>query len=53
MNTLRLRSSHIPEAWALPRFVRLGSLVGALLDIFAEAHAMAVAAEKAPFITER
>jgi hypothetical protein len=53
MNTLRLRSSHIPEAWALPRFARLGSFVGTLLDIFAEAHAMAVAAEKAPFITER
>jgi hypothetical protein len=53
MNTLRLRSSHIPEAWALPRFARLGSFVDTVLDIFAEAHAMAVAAEKAPFKTER
>ena len=53
MNTLRLRTSHIPEAWALPRLARFGSLVGTLFDIFAEAHAMAVAAEKAPFITER
>jgi hypothetical protein len=56
MNTLRLRSSHIPEAWVLPRFprfARLGNFVGTLLDIFAEAHAMAVAAEKAPFMTER
>jgi hypothetical protein len=53
MNTLRLRSSHIPEAWALPRFSRLGTFVGALFDIFAEANAMAIAAEKAPFITER
>jgi hypothetical protein len=49
MNTLRL-NSHIPEAWVLPR---VGNFFGALLDIFAEAHAMAVAAEKSPFITER
>ena len=35
MNTLRLRSSHIPEAWALPRFARLGTFVSTLLDIFA------------------
>jgi hypothetical protein len=53
MNTLRLRSSHIPETWALPRFARLGTFVSTLLDIFAEANAMAVAAEKAPFVTER
>jgi hypothetical protein len=53
MNTLRLRSSHIPEAWALPRFAQLGKFVETMLDIFAEAHAMVVTAEKAPFITER
>jgi hypothetical protein len=49
MNTLRL-SSHIPEAWVMPRF---GAFFGTLLDIFAEAHAMAVAAEKTRFMTER
>ena len=53
MATLPLRASHIPEAWALPRFARVGSFFSAVLDVFAEAHAMAVAIEKAPFITER
>ena len=53
MNTLPLRASHIPEAWALPRFARVGSFFSAVLDVFAEAHAMAVAAEKAPFTTQR
>ena len=53
MNTLPLRASHIPEAWVLPRFARIGTFVSALIEIFAEAHAMAVAAEKTPFTTER
>jgi hypothetical protein len=53
MATLPLRASHIPEAWALPRFSRVGSFFSALLDVFAEANAMAIAAEKAPFVTER
>ena len=53
MNTLPLRASHIPEAWALPRFSRIGTFVSAVVEIISEAHAMAVAAEKAPFITKR
>jgi hypothetical protein len=53
MNTLQLRASHIPEAWVLPRFARVGAFFTALVEVFAEAHQMAVAAEKAPFVTER
>jgi hypothetical protein len=53
MNTLPLRASHIPEAWVLPRFARVGSFFSAVLDVIAEAHQMAVAAEKVPFVTER
>lgn len=53
MNTLPLAASHIPEAWVLPRFSRIRTFLGAVIDVFAEAHAMAVAAEKSPFLIER
>ncbi len=53
MNTLPLRTSYVPEAWVLPSFSRIGGFVTAVLDVFAEAHAMAVAVEKLPFVTER
>jgi hypothetical protein len=46
MNTLPLRSSHIPEAWVLPAFGRFGAFMSSLIDVFADAQSMAVAAQK-------
>jgi hypothetical protein len=53
MNTLPLRASHIPEAWVLPKFARLGALLSSVIDVFAEAHTLAEAARKRyPFASE-
>jgi hypothetical protein len=46
MATLRVRASHVPEAWALPRFTGLVTFIGTVFDVFAEAQAMARAAHK-------
>jgi hypothetical protein len=46
MAKLRIRASHVPEAWALPRFMHVVSFVEALLDVFTEARDMAHAAAK-------
>jgi hypothetical protein len=46
MSTYRIRASHVPEAWALPKFTRIVSFIGAAIEVFAEADALARAAYK-------
>jgi hypothetical protein len=46
MATHRNRASHVPEAWALPRFTRIVTFTGAVLDVFSEALRLTDEAEK-------
>jgi hypothetical protein len=46
MATLPIRASHVPEAWAFPRFTRIVSFIGAVIDVFSEAQELAHAAHK-------
>ena len=53
MATLRIKASHLPEASLLPRIASVVSFIGTVFDVFAEAQAMAHAAQKRyPFILE-
>jgi hypothetical protein len=51
MSTLRIRASHIPEAWPQLGFTRVVQVLDAVIDIFAEAQEMARSAQKrCPFV---
>jgi hypothetical protein len=51
MSTLRIRASHLPEAWVLPRFTSVVSFMSAVIEVFADADELARAAHKRyPFV---
>ena len=53
MATYRIRASHVPEAWVFPKFTRLVAFLNAAFVVFAEALAMARAAQRRyPFVGE-
>ena len=51
MSILGFQATHVPEAWALPRFKRVAAFFDAVVEVFSDAQAMARAAQKRyPFI---
>jgi hypothetical protein len=53
MATLRIRASHLPEAWVLPRFANVVSFFGTMIEVFAEADELARAAyRRYPLVEE-
>ena len=51
MSILGFQATHVPEAWALPRFTRVVAFFDAVIEVYSEAQTMARAAHKRyPFI---